>query len=84
MFEYCGADVLRLNHVGDWGTQFGMLIEHMADTRRARLAAGGEDKDMDEDVADLQVRGLGCVYKQRRQRGSTSSRYCRGGGGIYS
>jgi len=27
--EYCGADVVRLNHVGDWGTQFGMLIEHM-------------------------------------------------------
>ncbi|GAB5360812.1 hypothetical protein AAMO2058_000659300 [Amorphochlora amoebiformis] len=27
--ELCGADVVRLNHVGDWGTQFGMLIEHM-------------------------------------------------------
>jgi arginyl-tRNA synthetase len=29
--EFAGADVLRLNHVGDWGTQFGMLIEHLAD-----------------------------------------------------
>jgi arginyl-tRNA synthetase len=26
LFEFLGHDVLRLNHVGDWGTQFGMLI----------------------------------------------------------
>ena len=25
--EFLGHDVVRLNHVGDWGTQFGMLIE---------------------------------------------------------
>eukprot|EP00192_Tetraselmis_astigmatica_P021566 CAMPEP_0117666170 /NCGR_PEP_ID=MMETSP0804-20121206/10222_1 /TAXON_ID=1074897 /ORGANISM="Tetraselmis astigmatica, Strain CCMP880" /LENGTH=297 /DNA_ID=CAMNT_0005473675 /DNA_START=236 /DNA_END=1130 /DNA_ORIENTATION=+ len=31
MLEFCGADVVRLNHVGDWGTQFGMLIQHMRD-----------------------------------------------------
>ena len=24
-----GQDVLRLNHVGDWGTQFGMLITYL-------------------------------------------------------
>ncbi len=29
LFEFLGADVLRLNHVGDWGTQFGMLIAYM-------------------------------------------------------
>jgi arginyl-tRNA synthetase len=26
LFEFLGHSVLRLNHVGDWGTQFGMLI----------------------------------------------------------
>jgi arginyl-tRNA synthetase len=26
LFEFLGNDVLRLNHLGDWGTQFGMLI----------------------------------------------------------
>jgi len=31
-FEFCGHDVLRINHVGDWGTQFGMLIAHLKDT----------------------------------------------------
>lgn len=27
--EFIGHDLLRLNHVGDWGTQFGMLICHL-------------------------------------------------------
>jgi arginyl-tRNA synthetase len=26
-----GHEVIRQNHVGDWGTQFGMLIEHLRD-----------------------------------------------------
>jgi arginyl-tRNA synthetase len=29
LFEFLGHEVLRLNHVGDWGTQFGMLIAYM-------------------------------------------------------
>ncbi|KAJ8444482.1 hypothetical protein Cgig2_024046 [Carnegiea gigantea] len=29
MLEFSGVDVLRRNHVGDWGTQFGMLIEFL-------------------------------------------------------
>ncbi len=29
LFEFLGHDVLRLNHIGDWGTQFGMLIAYM-------------------------------------------------------
>lgn len=29
LFEFLGYDVLRLNHIGDWGTQFGMLIAYI-------------------------------------------------------
>lgn len=29
ILEFRGQDVLRLNHVGDWGTQFGMLITYL-------------------------------------------------------
>ncbi|WP_320666489.1 arginine--tRNA ligase [Prochlorococcus sp. MIT 1307] len=29
VLEFRGHSVLRLNHVGDWGTQFGMLISHL-------------------------------------------------------
>lgn len=29
--EWLGHDVIRQNHIGDWGTPFGMLIEHLVD-----------------------------------------------------
>lgn len=29
ILEFRGYDVLRINHVGDWGTQFGMLIAYL-------------------------------------------------------
>lgn len=45
--EYCGASVLRLNHVGDWGTQFGMLIEHLSDA--------SSDGDASMSLGDLQT-----------------------------
>jgi arginyl-tRNA synthetase len=31
VLEFCGHDVMRINHVGDWGTQFGMLISYLQD-----------------------------------------------------
>jgi arginyl-tRNA synthetase len=29
LFEFLGEKVLRLNHIGDWGTSFGMLIAYI-------------------------------------------------------
>ncbi|ONI90020.1 arginine--tRNA ligase [Saccharothrix sp. ALI-22-I] len=31
LLEYAGHEVVRHNHLGDWGTPFGMLIEHLID-----------------------------------------------------
>ncbi|MEZ5315092.1 MAG: arginine--tRNA ligase [Chlamydiales bacterium] len=31
LFEFLGHHVIRLNHVGDWGTAFGMLIAYLED-----------------------------------------------------
>ncbi len=56
--EFCGADVLRLNHIGDWGTQFGMLIQFIGEKRPEGLNAASN-----EDVADLQV-----LYRAAKQR----------------
>ena len=30
LLEFLGHDVLRLNHTGDWGTQFGILMAGLA------------------------------------------------------
>ncbi|MEZ6084354.1 MAG: arginine--tRNA ligase [Phycisphaerae bacterium] len=33
ILEFAGHTVERVNHVGDWGTQFGMLITHLRDVQ---------------------------------------------------
>ncbi len=44
--EFLGHTVIRQNHLGDWGRQFGMLIEHLVDL--------GEDQAAEElSVGDL-------------------------------
>jgi arginyl-tRNA synthetase len=35
LLTWLGHDVRRANHIGDWGTPFGMLIEHMLDLGEA-------------------------------------------------
>lgn len=32
VLEFLGHDVIRLNHIGDWGTAFGMLIAYIKET----------------------------------------------------
>ena len=44
-----GHEVIRQNHMGDWGTQFGMLIEYLIDS-------GWEEKDNEKSIADLESR----------------------------
>ncbi|RLP84352.1 arginine--tRNA ligase [Micromonospora sp. BL4] len=38
LLQWLGHRVLRANHVGDWGTPFGMLIEHLVDLGEAEAA----------------------------------------------
>ncbi len=46
LLELAGHDVIRQNHIGDWGTPFGMLIEHLLDVgERAAQATMGELSD---------------------------------------
>ncbi|WP_226345836.1 arginine--tRNA ligase [Agilicoccus flavus] len=37
---FLGHDVIRQNHIGDWGTPFGMLIEHLLDVGEGSSQAG--------------------------------------------
>ena len=45
LFEFLGFEVLRLNHIGDWGTQFGMLITYMLE-HAPRVLKGEEKTDL--------------------------------------
>lgn len=58
LFEFLGHDVIRLNHVGDWGTAFGMLIAHMKETH-PHVLTGEEQTDLTHLVQ---------WYKESKQR----------------
>jgi arginyl-tRNA synthetase len=45
VFEFLGHDVLRLNHVGDWGTAFGMLIAYLKEFH-SQILSGEEHTDL--------------------------------------
>jgi arginyl-tRNA synthetase len=47
ILEFIGHDVKRVNHIGDWGTQFGMLIGHMMDMYPDYLVKQPDLKDLD-------------------------------------
>lgn len=58
LFEFLGEDVIRLNHVGDWGTAFGMLIEYMK-TSAPEVLEGKSSTDLTHLVT---------WYKESKQR----------------
>lgn len=56
IFEALGHDVLRLNHVGDWGTAFGMLIAHIKSLPDFSI----------EKVSSFTLQDLMALYKQSK------------------
>ncbi|SDG44441.1 arginyl-tRNA synthetase [Lentzea fradiae] len=53
LLSFAGHEVVPHNHLGDWGTPFGMLIEHLTDLGRG---------------ADHQIGDLNAFYQQARQK----------------
>jgi arginyl-tRNA synthetase len=60
LLDFCGHDVVRLNHVGDWGTQFGMLVEHLRDNYPAALKK--------ETSRNVELGDLVMLYKAAKKR----------------
>jgi arginyl-tRNA synthetase len=58
ILEFCGHDVLRLNHVGDWGTQFGMLITYLREVYPDALTTANA----------LNIGDLVSFYRQAKKR----------------
>ena len=63
MLDFVGHTVIRENHVGDWGTPFGMTIEHLIDLGETEAAAG------------LSVGDLDGFYKQARAKFDNSEEF---------
>lgn len=62
--EFLGHKVIRQNHVGDWGTQFGMLLAYMEELR----AQNGEN-------ANLELSDLESFYRAAKQRFDESAEF---------
>ena len=62
VFEAGGHRVIRQNHLGDWGTQFGMLVEHLVES--------GWDRAADHTISDLDE-----LYRQSKQRFDTEPEF---------
>lgn len=56
LYRFKGYSVVARNHVGDWGTPFGMLIEHLLDL--------GEE----EAIASLGIGDLNTFYRSAREK----------------
>ena len=56
LLEFVGMDVLRINHVGDWGTQFGMLLAHLT------------EKYPDHSTNPPPISDLQAFYKESKKR----------------
>jgi len=56
VLEFVGHDVRRQNHVGDWGTQFGMLIAYL------------EQREPAGTIGNLELSDLDDFYRQANQR----------------
>ena len=63
--EFRGDKVIRQNHMGDWGTQFGMLLAHLSD----KLAAN--------EVAETALADLENFYREAKVRFDDGRRLCR-------
>ena len=57
ILEFAGHEVERVNHVGDWGTQFGMLLAHLRSTQPKALA----------DIDNLQIGDLEQFYVEAKK-----------------
>lgn len=52
VLEFLGHKVIRQNHVGDWGTQFGMLLTFMGELKEA--SPGSNETELEMQLADLE------------------------------
>ena len=56
VIEFLGHEVIRQNHMGDWGTQFGMLLAHLQDKLKSDEVATTALSDLEDFYREAKVR----------------------------
>lgn len=56
LLEFLGHKVIRQNHMGDWGTQFGMLLAHLSDKLSHNEVAETALSDLEDFYREAKVR----------------------------
>ena len=56
MLRFKGHEVIRENHIGDWGTPFGMLIEHLIDLGEDNFTSERAISDFDQFYKEARVK----------------------------
>ncbi|MFJ5048745.1 arginine--tRNA ligase [Streptomyces sp. NPDC088719] len=64
ILEFTGENVVRRHHIGDWGTQFGMLIQYLIEHPGALKHEGGTGDGASDGEAAMST--LNRVYKESR------------------
>lgn len=68
MLEFQGHEVIRENHIGDWGRPFGMMIEHLLDIGEDVAAEGLKQGDLDGFYKAANAKFAGSEEFQERSR----------------
>ena len=68
MLEFRGHEVVRENHIGDWGRPFGMMIEHLLDIGEDVAAEGLKQGDLDGFYKAANAKFAGSEEFQERSR----------------
>lgn len=65
ILEFTGEKVVRRHHIGDWGTQFGMLIQYLLEHPHELDHKGGHDADKQASGEEA-MSNLNRLYKASR------------------
>ncbi|GEB48575.1 MULTISPECIES: arginine--tRNA ligase [Streptomyces] len=66
IMEHRGDEVIRRNHIGDWGTQFGMLIQYLIEHPHELDESGAEQGT--ESGGNAAMSRLNRLYKASREK----------------
>jgi len=74
LLKFLGHRVIRQNHIGDWGTQFGMLVNYVFERRMAAAFSGTTGQNL---LANWSVSDAEDLYRKAKERYDSDPQYAR-------